>query len=283
MNYRHAYHAGNFADVVKHIILSRIINYLMIKDGAFRVIDTHAGIGVYDLSSEEAQKTGEWLGGIGKLQGAALPEAAADLLQPYLEAVSAFNPLGGLKTYPGSPAITRHLIRGKDRLTAIELHPADYQTLKSHFAGDWQVRTIELDGWLAMGAQLPPKEKRGLVLVDPPFEISGEFERMVAALKKAHQRWSGGVYAFWYPIKDRDAVNHFRDALRETAIPKILDIVFEVRTPSEEARFDGTGMIVVNPPYVLQNEMNIILPVLHEHLAVNKEAVFGATWLTEPG
>ncbi|TIT43493.1 MAG: 23S rRNA (adenine(2030)-N(6))-methyltransferase RlmJ, partial [Mesorhizobium sp.] len=170
MNYRHAYHAGNFADVVKHAVLTRLLDYLKQKDKAFRVIDTHAGIGRYDLSSVEAQKTGEWLGGIGRLVGADLDTRVAALLAPYLEAVRAVNPEGGVKNYPGSPLIARHLLRKQDRLTAIELHPQDAERLKAVFAGDFQTRVIELDGWLALGAHLPPKEKRGLVLVDPPFE-----------------------------------------------------------------------------------------------------------------
>lgn len=158
MNYRHIYHAGNFADVVKHIILARSIDYLKRKPGAFRVIDTHAGIGVYDLSSEEAQKTGEWKDGIGRLLDANLPDDAAELIAPYLNAVRAANRAGGLTAYPGSPAISRHLLRNQDRLTAIELHPADAETLKMHFAGDFQTRVIEIDGWLVLGAHLPPKE-----------------------------------------------------------------------------------------------------------------------------
>src|SRR5690606_35218897 len=175
MNYRHAYHAGNFADVVKHLLLTRIIEYLKRKPGAFRVIDTHAGTGLYDLSSEEAQKTGEWRTGIGRLLDAALPDEAAALAAPYLDAVRAFNVGHPFRYYPGSPVLTKHLLRGADRLTAIELHPEDCFALRTRFAGDWQVRVIELDGWLAMGAQVPPKEKRGLVVVDPPFEKEGEF------------------------------------------------------------------------------------------------------------
>ena len=230
MNYRHAYHAGNFADVVKHAALSRLVEYLKLKDKAFRVVDTHAGAGLYDLSSEEAQKTGEWLEGIGRLLEAKLSPQAGALLAPYLEAVSAANPKGGVEKYPGSPLIVRHLLRPQDRLSAIELHPKDFQRLKALFAGDFQVRAIELDGWLALGAHLPPKEKRGLVLVDPPFEQEGEFDRLVDGLVRAHRRWPGGIYALWYPIKDRAAVARFRAGLKESGIPKILDVTFEIRS-----------------------------------------------------
>jgi 23S rRNA (adenine2030-N6)-methyltransferase len=279
MNYRHAYHAGNFADVVKHIVLTRILTYLKRKDGAFRVIDTHAGVGLYDLSSEAAQKTGEWRDGIGRLLQTDLPPETAALVAPYLDVVRGFNPGGKPTSYPGSPLLTKALLRGVDRLTAIELHPDDASVLKARFAGDFQVRVIELDGWLALGAHLPPKEKRGLVLVDPPFEKEGDFDRLVEGLQKACRRWPGGTYALWYPIKDRRAVDAFREALRDAGIPKMLDIVFEIRRPSSPPRFDGTGMIVVNPPYVLENEMSVILPALHKVMAEDRSAAVGLNWL----
>lgn len=279
MNYRHAYHAGNFADVVKHAVLARLVEYLKQKDKAFRVIDTHAGIGRYDLASVEAGKTGEWQGGIGRLTEARLEPQAAAFLQPYLEAVRAQNPDGGLKHYPGSPLIARHLLRNQDRLTAVELHPADAARLKSIFAGDFQTRVIELDGWLALGAQLPPKEKRGLVLIDPPFEEEGEFSRLVEGLRKAYRRWPGGIYALWYPIKDRKAVTAFRAALKETAIPKLLDIAFEIRPASDESSLDGSGLVVVNPPYTLEGELKVLLPALHKALAVRQPSRWTLDWL----
>ncbi|TIQ34413.1 MAG: 23S rRNA (adenine(2030)-N(6))-methyltransferase RlmJ [Mesorhizobium sp.] len=279
MNYRHAYHAGNFADVVKHAVLGRLVEYLKQKDKAFRVIDTHAGIGRYDLASVEAGKTGEWQGGIGRLFGHALEPRAAALLQPYLEAVRAENPDGGLRRYPGSPLVVRRLLRSQDRLTAIELHPEDAARLKAVFAGDFQTRVIELDGWLALGAHLPPKEKRGLVLVDPPFEEEGEFPRLVENLRRAHRRWPGGIYALWYPIKDRKAVAAFRAALRETGIPKLLDIGFEIRPASNEPSLDGSGMVVVNPPFTLEGELRVLLPALHGALAVEQPARWTIEWL----
>lgn len=283
MNYRHAYHAGNFADVVKHVVLTRLLEYLKQKDKAFRVIDTHAGIGRYDLSSTEAQKTGEWQGGIGRLVDANLDAKAAALLAPYLEAVRALNPDGGpdggIRKYPGSPLIARHLLRKQDRLTAIELHPDDANRLKAVFAGDFQARVIELDGWLALGAQVPPKEKRGLVLIDPPFEEAGEFGRLVDGLVKAHKRWPGGIYGLWYPIKDRKAVIAFRKALKQTGIPKLLDIEFEIRPASSEPSLDGSGMLVVNPPFTLEAELRLLLPALHRLLAVGRPADWSLRWL----
>lgn len=280
MNYRHAYHAGNFADVVKHAVLARLVEYLKLKDKAFRVIDTHAGVGLYDLSAEEAQKTGEWRSGVARLLDASLAPEPAALLAPYLDAVRAANPDGGLLRYPGSPLIVRGLLRKQDRLSAIELHPQDSAVLKTLFADDYQVRVLELDGWLALGAHLPPKEKRGLVLVDPPFEKDGEFARLVEGLKKAHRRWPGGIYALWYPVKDRRAVTAFREALAGSGIAKIMDIRFDIRPASEESRLDGTGMIVVNPPFTLEKELAVMLPALHAVLAESRGAGWRVEWLT---
>jgi 23S rRNA (adenine2030-N6)-methyltransferase len=274
VNYRHAFHAGNFADVVKHAVLARLVAYLKRKDKAFRVVDTHAGIGIYDLEGEAAQRTGEFRDGIARVFGQALPASARDLLSPYLEAVAAANPGGGLGRYPGSPAIVRHLLRGQDRITAIERHPQDARRLAEHFAGDHQVRVIELDGWLALGAHLPPKEKRGLVLVDPPFEEQGEFDRLLEGLAKAVRRWPGGIYALWYPVKDRHGVAAFREGVRALGLPKAIDIRFDIRPASPVPRLDGTGLVVVNAPHTLAGELAVILPALHAVLAEETGARF---------
>ncbi|WP_144378336.1 23S rRNA (adenine(2030)-N(6))-methyltransferase RlmJ [Mesorhizobium amorphae] len=279
MNYRHAYHAGNFADVVKHVVLVRLIEYLKRKDKPFRVIDTHAGIGLYDLSSTEAQKTGEWRDGIGRLSGIDPGIQATILLAPYLEAVNSCNPDGGVGFYPGSPWLARRLLRKQDRLTAIELHPEDAVRLKRRFEGDFQTRVIELDGWLALGAHLPPKEKRGLVLVDPPFEQEGEFDRLAAGVDKAYKRWPGGIYALWYPIKDRRSVADFRNQLIASGIGRVLDIVFEVRPDSSSERLDGTGMVVINPPFTLEQELRLILPALQAAMAEPTATGWRLDWL----
>ena len=267
MNYRHAFHAGNFADVMKHALLVRILVYLQRKETSLRVIDTHAGIGLYDLAGDEAGRTGEWVEGIGKLIESGLTGPAADLAAPYLGAVRAQNPDGGLRFYPGSPLIVRHLLREQDRLFALELHPDDAAKLRGNFAGDIQVRATHLDGWAALGTHLPPKEKRGLVLIDPPFEQKGEFDRMVAGLVKAHQRWPGGIYAFWYPIKDPHEIAEFIDSLERTGISKILRIELNVKPFTTPPRLHGTGMIVVNPPFTLEAELKALLPELAGLLA----------------
>ena len=279
MNYRHAFHAGGFVDVVKHIILARLIEYLKLKPAAFRVIDTHAGIGRYDLTSDEARRSPEWETGIKRLFDQKLPPEAEALAKPYLDVIRAENPDGVLKTYPGSPLLARNLLRAQDRLFAIELHPEDAATLGSVFAGDIQTRVIELDGWLALGSQLPPKEKRGLVLIDPPFEEDGEFERLVEGLAKAHKRFPQGVYALWYPLKEQKAHDGFIGMLAETNIPKVLRAELMVRAPAHPARLFGTGMILVNPPFTLEAELNLLLPELAKILADNGRGGTRVDWI----
>ncbi|MDG3577239.1 23S rRNA (adenine(2030)-N(6))-methyltransferase RlmJ [Rhizobium sp. YJ-22] len=279
MNYRHIYHAGNFADVLKHAVLARLIRYAQNKDAAFRLLDTHAGIGLYDLGSEEAQKTGEWQEGIGKLIDADLPEPAATLLAPYLNAVRELNPEGGVRRYPGSPKLARMLFRPQDRLSAMELHPDDCGVLQRLFEGDYQVRVTHLDGWLALGAHLPPKEKRGIVLVDPPFEAANEYERMVDGLARAYRRFSGGTYCLWYPMKKGAPIANFYEALKALEIPKMLCAELTVRSDRETAGLNGSGLVIVNPPYVLKDELHALLPVLKEKLAQDRYASQRAFWL----
>lgn len=279
MNYRHIYHAGNFADVLKHAVLARLIRYAQNKDAAFRLLDTHAGTGLYDLGSEEAQKTGEWQEGIGKLIDADLPEPAAGLLAPYLDAVRELNPEGGVRRYPGSPKLARMLFRPQDRLSAMELHPDDYGVLQRLFEGDYQVRVTHLDGWLALGAHLPPKEKRGIVLVDPPFEAGNDYERMVEGLARAHRRFSGGTFCLWYPMKKGAPITDFHEALKELEIPKMLCCELTVKSDRETTGLNGSGLIVVNPPYVLKEELHVLLPALKEKLAQDRYASQRAFWL----
>ena len=283
MNYRHIYHAGNFADVLKHAVLARLIVHMSRKDKAFRVLDTHAGIGLYDLSSEEAQKTGEWRDGIGRILDADIPARAKAILEPYLGAVRDLNPGrapdGALTLYPGSPKLTRMLMRPQDRLSAMELHPDDYETLHRLFDGDFQSRITELDGWLALGAHLPPKEKRGIVLVDPPFEIAGEYERLADGLAKAWRRFSGGTFCLWYPLKQGAPIEAFHQALKDLDIPKMLCAELVVRSDRETTGLSGSGLIVVNPPFTLKDELDILLPFLKDRLKQDRHAHARAFWL----
>src|SRR6266513_1031609 len=207
MNYRHAFHAGGFADVIKHIVLVRMLSYLQEKQAAFRVIDTHAGAGVYDLTGDEAQRSGEWLTGIARVMQARFSETALPLVAPYLDIVRAFNPPAGLKTYPGSPLIARALLRPQDRLTACEVEPKARKRLIEALRRDTQARVVDLDAWTALPAFVPPKERRGLVLIDPPYEHKDEFERLGAGFAEAFAKWPTGSYLVWYPVKSRRAAD----------------------------------------------------------------------------
>jgi 23S rRNA (adenine2030-N6)-methyltransferase len=280
MNYRHAFHAGNFADVVKHAVLALLIERLKAKDTAFRVIDTHAGVGLYDLTADEATRTGEWREGIGRIWGRTLDPAFADLLRPYLDAVAGANGAGQpapLVRYPGSPWIARHLFRRRDRLTAVELHPEDTAALAALFAGDVQVRTIPLDGWLALGAFVPPKERRGLVLVDPPFEKRDEFERMAEAFVAAHRKWPTGIYCLWYPVKDLAAVDRLRITLAHSGIRRILNAELTIRSRLTAGKFNGAGLIVCNPPWRFAATLEALLSGLAPPLSQGT----GADWLID--
>jgi 23S rRNA (adenine2030-N6)-methyltransferase len=283
MNYRHIYHAGNFADVFKHIVLTRVIRYMQNKEAAFRVLDTHAGMGVYDLSSSQAQKTGEWKTGIAKVLDAEkkAPGEVRELIAPYLDCVKTLNPEGGITKYPGSPKIARMLARKQDRLTALELHPDDFQQLHAEFEGDYQVRVNELDGWLGIKSHLPPKERRGVVLIDPPFEVYNEFFNILTALKEGHKRFATGTYLLWYPVKHRKGISEFREELKSSGIPRILDTSIEVRNSGGEVKFDGSGVIVVNPPYTLQDELRAILPWLSSVLEFKRgSGSYAVNWLS---
>jgi 23S rRNA (adenine2030-N6)-methyltransferase len=284
MNYRHAYHAGNFADVVKHATLALLIDRLKAKEKPFRVIDTHAGIGLYDLAGPLAAKTDEWHQGIGKLLGpdmkpVALTRRLSEALAPYLFAVRAANPDGRLRFYPGSPMIARTLLRGSDRLTATELHPDDYRQLGERFAGDIQVKAIELDGWLALGSFVPPKERRGLVLVDPPYEQGDEFKALAEGFEKAYRRWPTGIYALWYPVKEIGAVKNFVKHLSDSGIPRLLGAELWVRERATEGRFNGTGLILCNPPYQLDKTLDDMLTGLAPILGEDEKAGRRVWWI----
>jgi 23S rRNA (adenine2030-N6)-methyltransferase len=272
MNYRHAFHAGNFADVVKHAILSRIVAHLRKKDTPFRVIDTHAGTGVYDLTGPEAVRSPEWRDGIGRLLDATLDPAALALLQDYLAAVRAANPAGKIARYPGSPALLRGLLRPTDRLIACELEPTAAKALSKHFHGDRIVKAIEIDGWTALSAYIPPKERRGLVLIDPPYERPDEFSRLAAALETALGKWRSGVFFAWYPIKeDSDGVALARD-LKKRGITNMLRAELVVSARSDDGRLRGSGQIIVNPPWTLEQDLEVILPALAKVLAPGVKA-----------
>jgi 23S rRNA (adenine2030-N6)-methyltransferase len=277
MNYRHAYHAGNFADVLKHTVLARAIEYLKRKPAPFRIVDTHAGSGRYALDSAEAAKTGEWAGGIGRLLGAdaaPLPAPVAALMAPYLDAVRAANGGEGLSVYPGSPLIARHLMRAGDALVANELHPEEYARLNTVLGAERRAKVLHLDGWLALKAQLPPKERRGIVLIDPPFEEEGELELLTQGLADGLRRFATGVYIAWYPIKDPSPIARFHRALAALNGPEWLRIELIRRRPTDPDILNGCGLVVANPPHALHGELASILPVLTRRLSDGRGARF---------
>jgi 23S rRNA (adenine2030-N6)-methyltransferase len=258
MNYRHAFHAGGFTDVMKHATLALILEHLRAKDAPFCVVDTHAGVGRYDLWSEPAQRTGEYRDGILKV----VRDSPAELA-PYLDVVRAMNDGGRhVRWYPGSPGLAQALARPQDRIALLELHPEDAHTLAVSFADDARIHVQQADGYLGLKALLPPKERRGLVLIDPPFEVTDEFARIVRGLGHGHRRWATGIYLVWYPIKHRGPVKAFHDALAASGIRKILVTELLLRPDTDPDRLNGSGLVIVNPPWRLDAALERLLPAL---------------------
>ena len=281
MNYRHAFHVGNFADVLKHFALTLCIERLKRKDKPFRYIDTHAGIGEYDLTSEEAQRSPEWRDGIGRLWKTDLPSDVAESFTPYLDAVQAINLDGQLNAYPGSPLLAANLMRSQDALRLTELHPQDAQTLRNRFHRDERVKIEERDGYEALGAYLPPPERRGVALIDPPFEDRDELAHMARAAMKAIARWPTGTFIFWRPLKDMENTEKFDNGLAEWLLDdmefsseKLLLADLWVREIVEPGPLCGAGVVIVNPPYGLKEALVTTLPWLTETLAQSA----GAGW-----
>jgi 23S rRNA (adenine2030-N6)-methyltransferase len=281
MNYQHAFHAGNFADVHKHVVLTRILDLLRRKPAPFRVIDSHAGAGRYDLFGPEAARSPEWQDGIARLFAAPPQGEAEALIKPYLDIVAALNPGGTLRVYPGSPLITKALLRQSDRLIACELEPRAAAALKRALRGDARAKVLALDGWMAINANVPPKERRGLVLIDPPYEEAADFSRLSATLASAHRKWPTGIYLSWYPIKDRDAPDALARRLRRLDVPKILRCEVTLGPPRAEQGLVGSGLIVVNPPYPLEQDLRLVLQALGRLLT--PQGGHRLDWLAPPG
>jgi 23S rRNA (adenine2030-N6)-methyltransferase len=274
--YRHLFHAGNFADCFKHALLVQLILALAGKEKPFFYLDTHAGIGRYHLQHEWARKLAEWKEGIGRLWDVhPVPEAVA----PYLACVRAENPDGKLRFYPGSPWIARRLMRPQDRLVATELNKADWAELRV-LLGDAPNTTVEcIDGYQALRAYLPPKERRGLVLVDSSFDRAGEYGRIAQALRFAHGRWGTGILAFWYPLMAPGEVRAFERRVAESGITKVLKLTLAVHPTGWNASLRGCGMLIVNPPWNFEALASALLPWLWGRLAVNGAGGWEVEWL----
>jgi 23S rRNA (adenine2030-N6)-methyltransferase len=252
-------------------VLVRILIYLHDKPAAFRVIDTHAGAGVYDLAADEARRGGEWLTGIARIMQARFSEKAMPLVAPYLDIVRAFNPQAALQAYPGSPLIARALLRPQDRLTACEVEPKARKSLIDALRRDPQARVVDLDGWTALPAFVPPNERRGLVLIDPPYEQKDEFERIAEGFAQAFGKWPTGCYLLWYPVKSRRATDNLARqvaGIASTCAPagKCLRLEFSVAPQAAEPGLTSAGLLIVNPPWTLAGELRAILPELEKPL-----------------
>ncbi|HEV7438381.1 MAG TPA: 23S rRNA (adenine(2030)-N(6))-methyltransferase RlmJ [Methylobacterium sp.] len=265
MNYRHAFHAGNFADVLKHLVLARVLAHLRTKPNGFRAIDAFAGLGYYDLAGDEAGRTGEWEAGWGRLDEP-FPQEVESLLAPYREAVAAVQARHGATTYPGSPALIREALRPTDQGVFVELHPADAALLRERYNEDPRTKVMHLDGWTALNSLIPPPERRGLVLIDPPYEVPGEIDRLGSRLAKAVAKWPTGIFLAWYPIKDVGALERMMADLDGALKRPALRLDLMIDRP-DGLRLTGNGLVVVNPPWTLADDASLFLPALAERLA----------------
>ena len=286
MNYRHAFHAGNFADVLKHAVLALCLEHLKTKPKPFRYIDTHAGIGMYDLTSHEARRSPEFEDGIKRVKMADTPDDVTTVLQPLLDAVAASNEAATLTVYPGSPQVACALLRPFDRIQLCELHPEDAKVLDRRYAKDARVKVEARDGYKALKSLLPPVEKRGLVLIDPPFEHRDEMAFMAEAAMAGLNRWPTGTFIFWRPLKDLWAQERFDVGLcewliaeKQIAPEKILRADLWVRELESEGRLAGAGVVVINPPYTLESQLLTLLPWLADVLKQGE----GAGWRLDGG
>lgn len=275
LSYRHLFHAGSFADVFKHLLLTRLLLAMNEKDKPYFYLDTHAGTGVYDLSHPWAQKGREFESGIKKLWGREDIPAA---MKPFMDIVRQENTDGHLRYYPGSPLFTRRMIRPIDRMALTELNKTDCAALMTLFARDRRVNVQLMDGYQALKAHLPPKERRGLVLIDSSFDRAREFARLAAALKEAHTRWATGTYAIWYPMMGAGVIRGFERAIEDAGIRKVLQFELSI-LPEDASTMPGSGMIIVNPPWKFDTEMRTLLRWLWSALNVKSAGGVKVNWL----
>jgi 23S rRNA (adenine2030-N6)-methyltransferase len=281
MNYHHAFHAGNHADVLKHVILARLLVHLNKKPKPYRVVDAHAGIGSYALDGVEAGKTMEWEGGIGKLAEPFTQEVET-LLAPYRDIIAMVNPDGAMRVYPGSPEIAAYSMRDCDRMIANELHPEDAARLAQLFHGDERVKVMRLDAASVVKAVLPPPERRGLILIDPPYEMAGEAVKASRMLAEGLKRFATGLFMLWYPLKANDDAATCLDAAKALGVPGTLKAELRVRELFQQGGLAGSGVIVVNAPWKLDEELALLLPALATRLGLGSWGHGKVEWLVPP-
>lgn len=269
MSYRHSFHAGNFADVLKHIVLVEILEYLARKEKGFMYVDTHAGAGLFDLKSEHAAKLNEWEEGIGRLKAAEWPELAR-----YFEVIERYSPPGAPPHYPGSPLIAQHFMRPQDRAWLFELHPRDHERLKEVIGDDSRVEIRQADGFARMIRLLPPPSRRGLVLIDPSYELKTDYETVVETIHDAHRRFSNGIYALWYPVVDRRRIDQLETDFVSSGMRNIQRFELGLKADTDSLGMTACGMIVVNPPWVLMEKLRPILGKLANTLGDPKTSFF---------
>ena len=276
MNYRHSYHAGNHADVFKHALLRQLLVLMQRKQTPLCCLDSHAGTAFYDLQGEAAGKTGEYVEGIGRLWARDdLPLWLAD----YRDAVARHNPDGQLRWYPGSPQIMAELLREQDRMILSELHPEDADTLRQYFAPQAEIAVHQRDGYELPKAFLPVAEKRALWLLDPPFEKTDDLQRCVAAVQQAITRMRQTVIAIWYPIKDQRLLKDFYQGIADSGVPKALRVELNVRPADNQLGLNGSGMMLINPPWPIWEELEQVLPWLSQELAQSGGGSWRMDWL----
>lgn len=267
LSYRHAFHAGNHADVLKHIVLLQVLEYMKQKETSFLYVDTHSGAGLYDLHSDWASKTSEYKTGISHLwQATDLPPE----LQLYIDMINQLNPEGELKVYPGSPWIAYQSLRPYDKARLFELHPNEYTCLNENFVRQRNIKMDQSDGFQALNAVLPPASRRAVVLIDPPYEVKSDYQTVVSALKQACHRFNSGVYMLWYPVVNRKVIEKLERSLVESGIRNIQLFELAVQADTQASGMTASGMIVINPPWKLQQTMQSIMPWLQQKLCSSK-------------
>ncbi|MWP46514.1 23S rRNA (adenine(2030)-N(6))-methyltransferase RlmJ [Gilliamella sp. Pas-s27] len=267
LSYRHSYHAGNHADVLKHIVLTLCIESLKEKEKPFLYLDTHSGAGRYLLKSEHSEKTGEYLSGINLLwQQSNIPE----LINTYISILKRYNPFDELKYYPGSPLIAKQLLRKQDKLNLTELHPTDYPLLKQEFSKDKRTKVLREDGFVQLKSKLPPQSRRGIVLIDPSYEIKDDYQKIPVALLEAYKRFATGVYLIWYPVVSRTQTQKMIDNIVNSGIKRVSQFELAIKPDNNQKGMTASGMIVINPPWKLHEQMRTILPWLKTILDIEK-------------
>lgn len=277
LSYRHSFHAGNHADVLKHSVLCLILDAMISKDKPFVYMDTHAGAGSYRLNTPQAAKTAEYLAGVGALWGKDWPTSALS----YHNHLKALNPAGPLRLYPGSPKLAHGYLRAGDRMLLTELHSSDFPRLAELFRKDRKVKVYQENGYQRLKASVPPPERRGLVLIDPSYEVKTEYLEAVGTMIEACKKWATGIYALWYPVVDRREVRLLENKLKSSGIRKILQLELDVLPDTQERGMTGSGMLIINPPWTLLKDMESLFPWLLEGMKQSEQSRWVARWLVQ--